>query len=390
MRALYSILLLICLILSAASCKKEQRHDVTPWGTEMGYDSTKTDNLYGLDDIVANGEMIMLTIDGPETYYDYHNHGMGLEYLLCQKFAERIGVSLRVELCKDTAELVARLQKGDGDVVAFQLPRATKGVDFAGAHIDSLATSWAVKKGNKELADTLNRWFKPQLIAEMRQQETFLLSARSIKRRTYAPVLNRAKGEISKYDSYFQQYAAVARWDWRLLAAQCYQESNFDPQARSWAGACGLMQIMPATASHLGLPQSEVFNPERNIAAAAKYIQQLSSQFQDIPAGERVSFVLASYNGGGFHLRDAMALAKKHGKNPHSWYDVSEFVLKLKDPAYYRDPVVKHGYMRGTETVDYVDRIMQRWAEYRGVARGGFSNGSSAPARSSKGNRFSI
>ncbi len=383
-------MLLLCLVLSVASCKKEKRQEVTPWGTVMDADTTHTSEIYGLDDIVANGEMIMLTIDGPETYYDYHDHGMGTEYMLCQKFAEHIGVSLRVELCKDTAELVSRLQKGDGDVVAFQLPRSTKGIAFAGARVDSLRTSWAVKAGNAELADALNQWFRPALIAEVQEQEAFLLSARSIKRRTYAPVLNRAKGTLSQYDSYFQQYATVAQWDWRLLAAQCYQESNFDPQARSWAGACGLMQIMPATADHLGLPQSELFQPERNIAAAAKYIRELSEAFQDVPAQERVSFVLASYNGGSFHVRDAMALAQKHGKNPRRWRDVSEYVLKLREPEYYRDPVVAHGYMRGTETVDYVERIMQRWAEYRGVARGGFSSGSIMPARSAKGNRFSI
>ncbi len=390
MRHLFSTILCLIVLSLSTSCREKKHRDITPWGTEMDADTATADATYDLGDIMANGELIMLTISGPETYFDYRDHGMGLQYMLCQQFAQKLGVSLRVELCKDTAELVRRLQDGDGDIVAFQLPRTTRGVAFAGARVDSLKTSWAVRKGNTELADTLNSWFRPALIAEARRQEEFLLSAKSVKRRTYAPVMNRAKGEISKYDSFFQQYASLCRWDWRLMAAQCYQESNFDPQARSWAGACGLMQIMPSTADHLGLERGRMFDPESNIAAAAKFIKELEGNFQDIPAGERTNFVLASYNGGSYHVRDAMALAQKHGKNPHRWSDVREFILKLREPAGYNDPVVKNGYMRGDETADYVDRINQRWAEYRGVARAGFSNGSSAPARSSKGNRFSI
>lgn len=77
-------------------------------------------------------------------------------------------------------------------------------------------------------------------------------------------------------------------------------------------------------------------------------------------------FALASYNGGYFHIRDAMALARKHGQNPHNWGVIRDYILRLSQPAYYTDPVVKYGYMRGTETVNYVDRIRARWGEYSG------------------------
>ena len=161
---------------------------------------------------------------------------------------------------------------------------------------------------------------------------------------------------------------STIRWDWRLMAAQCYQESTFDPQARSWAGACGLMQIMPGTADHLGLPRASIYDPEQNIAAAARYLGELDRTFSDIPERtERTKFVLAAYNGGHFHIRDAMALAQKNGKNPKRWGDVEPFVLGLSQAQYYNDPVVKYGYMRGSETVDYVRKIHERWNGYRGV-----------------------
>src|SRR3712207_3329853 len=124
-----------------------------------------------------------------------------------------------------------------------------------------------------------------------------LLSTRSIVRHVYSPMLNRANGTISHYDKYFLQYAPLARWDWRLMAAQCYQESTFDPRARSWAGACGLMQIMPGTARHLGLPLENIFDPESNIAASAKYLAELSRHFKDVRNPiEQYHYVLASYN----------------------------------------------------------------------------------------------
>jgi membrane-bound lytic murein transglycosylase F len=156
------------------------------------------------------------------------------------------------------------------------------------------------------------------------------------------------------------------------------------------------MQIMPSTADHLGLPRNKIYDPEANISAAAKYMNELMGYFSDIPAhGERIYFALACYNGGYHHVRDAMALAQKNGRNPKRWADVAEFVLKLREPEYYNDPVVKHGYMRGNETVDYVEKIRARWADYRGVARPhgivkGSGVGGRAPQKAKRKYRFHV
>ncbi len=369
---------LFALLITASCSHKKEQPQLTPWGTPIGdttdaldSDTSQTTPSKGfsLSDIMENGELIMLTVNGPTTYYDYHNHGMGLQYLLCEKFAQQLGVSLRVEECKDTAEMISKLEKGEGDIIAVPLPRkTTKGkLLFCGTTPDSTKTQWAVLKGNTTLADTLNRWFRPALIAKAQQEESYLLSSRSIRRHVYSPFLNRTKGVISKYDHYFQMYSGTARMDWRLMAAQCYQESCFDPNARSWAGARGLMQIMPSTASHLGLPMEMIHEPEPNIAAAARYMSELQQHFSDVgDPTQRVLFALASYNGGYFHIRDAMALTRKHGGNPQNWDEVKEYVLRLSQSAYYSDAVVKHGYMRGSETAGYVDRIRNRWIDYCG------------------------
>ena len=287
---------------------------------------------------------------------------------MCEKFAQKIGVSLRVDICRSVDEMVKKFKSGDADMIVYPIPTSTKGIIPCGYSTDQGKLSWAVRDGNTELADSIKNWYKPEIAANVKREERELFSTQSIHRHVYAPMLNTQAGIISNYDHLFKRYAPIARWDWRLLAAQCYQESCFDPKAYSWAGAKGLMQIMPETARHLGLTESEVYEPEQNIYAAVRYINELNSHFTDIRnPEERKFFVLASYNGGFFHIRDAMALAKKNGKNPHKWIHVAEYVLKLSTPEYYNDPVVKYGYMRGSETANYVSAIYSRWQKYRGV-----------------------
>ncbi len=378
---IYPLILISLAFLS--SCKDEKKNTlVTPWG-EVLQDTIPFSEDFTVSDIVSNGELIILTLSGPESYYDYRGRGMGLQYLLCEKFAQKLGVSLRVEVCKDTLEMISRLNDGDADLIAYFLPKdliKKDSLTFCQASIDSLNVGWAVAKDNYELADSLNSWFKPTMIAEVKKEENHMLSSSSVKRHIYSPFKNKEQGIISSYDYLFKKYASRIRWDWRLMAAQCYQESCFDPMARSWAGARGLMQIMPATAAHLGLPMTSINDPEANIKAAASYIEELTSLFGEIPNfGERQLFVLAAYNGGYMHIKDAMALANKHGKDSHKWKNVAPYVLGLQQASFYTDPVVKFGYMRGSETVAYVDKIRERYAQYSGGHYSGTSI-KSAPA----------
>lgn len=387
----YYYIFLVCLFFY--SCKEKKEQITTPWGTILGEDSTSITSTHTMNDIVRNGELIMLTMSGPENYYDYRGKGMGTQYLLCERFARQLGVAIRVEVCKDTTEMIEKLRNGDADIIAYQLPKNNKELIYCGVEDNKDKTQWAVSNTNASLADALNDWYNPRMLIDVKREEQYIFSSQSVKRHIYAPILNRSGGVISHYDKYFQMYAPLARWDWRLMAAQCYQESAFDPQARSWAGAAGLMQIMPGTAKHIGLPLAQIHEPGPNIAAAARYIRELDGYFTDISNhNERINFVLASYNGGQRHIRDAMNLTRKHGMNPHRWADVSHFVLRLSSPQYYNDPLVKYGYMRGSETVDYVARIRNRWIQYGGVAPGGITTsfGNIMPQRATKKHRYKI
>ena len=185
----------------------------------------------------------------------------------------------------------------------------------------------------------------------------------------YVPIPG--SSEISPYDDLFRIYAKIPDWDWRLLAAVAFKESNFNPDAVSWAGACGLMQLMPNTAKSLGLSEADFHEPELSIRAGATYIKNLEKLFPTIePMEEKAKFVLAAYNSGPGHVFDARALAKKHGKNPDKWDDNVETFIKLKsEPDYYTDEVCRFGYCRGSETAAYVSTIMKKYSEYKLWAR---------------------
>jgi membrane-bound lytic murein transglycosylase F len=177
--------------------------------------------------------------------------------------------------------------------------------------------------------------------------------------------------KLSPWDVEIKSFSDTLKWDWRLLASLIYQESHFDPTIKSWAGAYGLMQIMPTTGKNFGV--DIMASPENNIKAGVLYIKYLQEFFNTrIPdENERLKFILAAYNAGAGNIVDAMKLAEKHGKNPVVWDDnVAYYLLKKMEPFYYNDPVVQNGYCRGDESVNFVASVLERYSEYRNIIPG--------------------
>ncbi|MBO7499534.1 MAG: transglycosylase SLT domain-containing protein [Bacteroidaceae bacterium] len=357
-------LILSSLILLAAACTGKQASPPKESGELFG-EIADTIQYYDLHEIQSSGIIIAGTLSGPDTYYEYHGKEMGLQFNLAEEFAQSIGVRLQMEISPDTATLLTRLKKGEIDFIALEMPH------------------WQTRTDESLLSEAIANWWEPERVVRLKtaidQQPTY-----TVHRRMRPVMRDAAHGIISAYDDLFRRYSNTAGWDWRLLAAQCYQESGFDPQAVSSMGAQGLMQLMPATADAMGVPGDKRFDPEQNISAAARYIRKVTQSFADIKdADERIRFTLAAYNGGVGHVQDAQTLARKAGRNPQLWREVAPFILLLAQPRYYRDPDVINGYMRGSETEAYVRLIMERWGQYRGSARA-FSNASTpAPAKRS-------
>lgn len=227
---------------------------------------------------------------------------------------------------------------------------------------------WAVRKESVLLEKAISEWHKnnaqsPQYTASLKKY--FEISKNNY---IHSPIQSIEKGVISPYDAYFKKYAKTINWDWRLLASLAYTESNFKKNVVSWAGAVGLMQLMPRTARAMGVPRGMETDINENIKAAVKYLGITDRSLKEtIPdEKERVMFVLASYNAGMGHILDAMALAEKYNKDKTLWFDNTEAFLLLKsNRKYFADPVCKYGYFRGIETYNFVRDIMGRYKIYK-------------------------
>ncbi|MBD1581568.1 membrane-bound lytic murein transglycosylase MltF [Pseudoalteromonas sp. S16_S37] len=157
---------------------------------------------------------------------------------------------------------------------------------------------------------------------------------------------------LPTYLAWFKQYAKNI--DWRLLAALSYQESMWDPRAKSPTGVRGIMMLTLPTAKQVGVTNR--LKPEQNIRGGAEYLAKLLKRIPArIPQPDRTWFALASYNVGWGHVNDARIITQQQGADPDSWADVKKRLPLLIKKRYYRK--TKYGYARGDVAVQYVDNI---------------------------------
>lgn len=230
--------------------------------------------------------------------------------------------------------------------------------------------AWGVAPGREWLADSITRWMEGE---QPRMTRDFLLKRyfERSKDNSYSSPrfsIDFSGGRISPFDHLFRKYSAQINYDWRLLAAQSYCESHFDSTVVSWAGARGIMQLMPSIARAYGLNETTVTHNEPNIAAAAKMIESLNRTFSaKVPdPAERNKFIVAAYNSGIAHILDAIEIARKYGLDPTRWDGNVENALLMKsNPEVYNDPVCKYGYFRGRQTCEYVRQVFDFYSRAR-------------------------
>ena len=227
--------------------------------------------------------------------------------------------------------------------------------------------AWAVQSDATELLDSTNIW-----IRNHRKKEEFNVifnkyfkNKRSFKRRVKSEFFSLNNQQISPYDQIIKANAAKIGWDWRLLASLIYQESQFKSDAKSWAGAKGMMQMMPGTAKELGV--NNVLDPQDNIAGGSLYLRKLFDRFPEVTDTiQRTKFAMAAYNCGFSHVKDAQNLALHNNLDPGVWdNNVADMVLALSFPKNYNMEFIKFGYVNGKEPFRYVNQIFQRYAHYK-------------------------
>ena len=232
----------------------------------------------------------------------------------------------------------------------------------------SQQVAWATRKNSPQLLNAINQW-----LTKIKKEPTFMViynryfkSPRTSLVRMTSDYSSMGGNMLSPYDSLIRQGADSLGWDWRLLASLIYQESHFMPRGESWAGARGLMQLMPRTANEFGAFNLD--DPKQSINAGVGYLRFLDKYWSaKIPdPNERLKFTLASYNVGLSHVVDAQRLAAKYGKDPQLWFDNVEFYLSRKsDPEIFEDPIVTAGYCKCEEPINYVRDILDRYEVYK-------------------------
>lgn len=221
---------------------------------------------------------------------------------------------------------------------------------------DSESLAWAMPQDADALAKSASEWLARKPGKQAR---------RAIESRYYAylpefdfvdrrALVRRIDSVLPRYDRLFESAGKEHALPPLLMAAQAYQESKWDPKAKSPTGVRGLMMLTRRTAKAMGVENR--LDPAQSVRGGAKYLDKMRGHIDEsVPARDRLFMALAAYNIGLAHLRDAQKLAGRLGKNAKSWADLKSVLPLLADKRYY--PSLKYGYARGTEPVRYIGRI---------------------------------
>jgi membrane-bound lytic murein transglycosylase F len=251
----------------------------------------------------------------------------------------------------------------DSSIVDIELTYSDK-IRSVGPLGDPVDIAWVLRKDQPKLkaeADAFLKKIYKGLFYNMTVNKYFKNTKNM--RQSASQERSDKEGQLSPFDAFAKKYAKQYELDWRLVTAQMYQESRFDPNAKSWVGALGLMQVMPQTAKELKI--DDVVDPEKGVHAGVKLLARYAKMFEgpSVKEKDRIRFALAAYNCGPGHVHDARRLAKDTGLDPDRWFgNVEKAMLLLSDPKHAR--TARHGFCRCSEPVKYVSEIQTRYDAY--------------------------
>ncbi len=241
------------------------------------------------------------------------------------------------------------------------------------AEDDTIA--WAIRKNASALETQLNRFlydhFRFGDAGEPPKRSTFL----NVLRRRYfkegkqiASYYNpkseiKKSGIISPYDGLIKELADSANVNWLMVTSMVAQETKFNPNSKSWAGAVGLMQVMPRFSEVKN--HEMLYDEKTNIREGIRIISEHLRHYSYMDSTNQWAFALATYNAGPGHVADARRLAIDHNKDPNEWDNAADALLKLMQRKYYKN--ARYGFCRGIETVRYVKEVTNRFKTYRSI-----------------------
>ena len=297
------------------------------------------------------------------------------------------GYGIQIDLLEDsmTPERVLNaLSKGqlDAAVVDDNMFNALKGnfPDLVAGPVLSRGhhKAWAVRSNASDLKNEINRYlYRHYRVSGDGDyiSSTFLRVLRShffgsngtIASLFRSSVIENNAIVASPFESLVKSVADSAQIDWMMVNAVISQESSFNPSSKSWAGAVGLMQVMPQYSRET---YEDLYDPEINVREGVRILKEHYEHYSYLPdERSRWAFALATYNAGLGHVADARRLAIDMNKDPNNWEDVSDALLKLMQKQYNQH--ARYGYVRGIETVKYVNEVHNRFLTYQTILNGG-------------------
>jgi membrane-bound lytic murein transglycosylase F len=221
---------------------------------------------------------------------------------------------------------------------------------------DTVPLGWAVRSDARKLLEKVNAFF--QTISETgRLEDIYEKYHWNIRHFDYIDLKRfheRMRTRLPRYRPFIKDAAQKNGFDWCLIAAQAYRESQLDPLARGANDAQGLMQILPLTGRSLKV--ADLSDPVANIKAGVQYLKWLYDQLDGVEEDDRLLTALAAYNAGPGHIQDARRLAAKMGLDPNRWESLAKTLPLLRFRKYYQE--AEQGFCRGDITVAYVKQIM--------------------------------
>lgn len=316
------------------------------------------------------GQLRLITHNHPSSYFLWKNKLMGFEYDLIKQFALDNDLTLKVLVASDFEQMYQWLKEGRGDIVSAALELSEKRkklpVFFTQAYrLDNPEHYWMVRNNSPQLQYALNAFIKKHHKSTFYNvtYNKYFKQSSQLFYKDIAQIKLYNGTQISAYDSLIKKYSLKYKLNWLLVSAQINQESKFDPLAKSWVGAKGLMQMMPKTAKKLQISNLQI--PKNSIAAGTKYLNWIRKQFnQNISVEDKNWFTLAAYNAGIGHLQDARKLAKQLNLDPDRWFDHTERAMLLLAQKKYAQKA-RYGYVRGSEAVFYVKQIRHIFQLYQ-------------------------
>jgi membrane-bound lytic murein transglycosylase F len=288
----------------------------------------------------------------------------GTSYEKRLKELQKNGMPIKIEAVDNvpTAELIQEVAKEEIEVtiadsnVAMLNHRYFPKAVARGYISKKDYIGWAVRPGAKKLLEKINEFF-----IKIKKDGTFNQIYKKyytdIEMFDYIDLRAYHRSLLSELPNYIPLIRTAAEqygFDWRIIAAQIYQESHFRELAESPAGAYGLMQLTCKTAESYGV--EDLYDPMQNINAGVRHLKELYDLFKGAESADRLFIALGAYNTGQGHIRDAQRLAKKMNLDPNRWSSLSKTLPMLRKWKYFKD--AKYGYCRGTEPVRYVRQIM--------------------------------